>query len=262
MGQQPLSALSFEELLQRARAREEGALQELFLQCETELERWAEQQAAKEKSGSPSPSDISQEAWERVFKHFSTFRGQTKGEWFAWIKSVVFSQAHQLRRAERRQAVKTSGALPLDADEVQEVPALQPSPSQLTSHKEQWRQLLKSLSEMLDDQREALRLYYMKELRVAEVAERMNKTQTSVSSLLQRGLAALRNRMNGETHEETEPAPPVTAAFLVYLKRREAGEPVNPEAFAAEHPDCAAELRSLLAWVEPLRELGRSSSSS
>ena len=89
--------------------------------------------------------------------------------------------------------------------------------------------MLESLSELLDDQREALRLYYMKELRVAEVAERMNKTHDSVSSLLQRGLTALRRRMNGEAHEETEPAAPVTAAFLLYLKRREAERPWTQE---------------------------------
>lgn len=260
MGPRPLSELSFEELLQRARAQEAKALEALFLRCQDTLERWSEQQAAREQSAATRPSDISQQASLQVFKHFSSFKGQTEGEWFAWVKSIVLTQAHQLRRTARRQTGNTSGALPLDADEVQEVPALQHSPSQLTLHKEEWYWLLESLSELLDDQREALRLYYLKELRVAEVARRMSKTQDAVSSLLQRGLTALRNRMNGETREEPEPAPPVTAAFLVYLKRREAGEAVDPEAFAAEHPDCAAELRSLLAWVEPLRELGRSSS--
>src|SRR5688500_8383808 len=104
MGPPQLSELSFEELLQRARSQEEGALEELFRQCQTELERWASQQAAQERSGSPRPSDISQEARLRAYQRFSTFKGHTQGEWFAWVKSVVFTQARQLLREERRQA--------------------------------------------------------------------------------------------------------------------------------------------------------------
>jgi RNA polymerase sigma-70 factor (ECF subfamily) len=260
MGQQPLSKLSTEELIHRARAQEEGALEELISRCQPKLEKWASQQANQERSGSPRPSDISQGAWLRAYQRFSTFKGHTEGEWLAWVKSIVFTQARQLLREEHRQTRNTSDALPLDAEEAQEVPALQRSPSQFTSHKEQWRLVLESLSELLDDQREALRLYYMKELRVAEVAQRMGKTKQAVSSLLQRGLTALRDRMAGEAITEAEAAPPVTAAFLVYLERQEAGEAVDPEAFAAEHMDCADELRSMLRWVEPLRELGRPSS--
>jgi RNA polymerase sigma-70 factor (ECF subfamily) len=261
MGPQRLSDLSFEELLQRARLQEEGTLEELFRRCQTELDHWASQQAAQEWSGSPRPSDISQEARLRAYQRFSTFKGHTKGEWFAWVKSIVFTQARQLLREERRQAGRTHGALPLDIEEAQEVPAPQRSPSQFTSHQEQWRLVLKSLSELREEQREALRLFYMKELRVAEVAHQMGKTQQAVSSLLQRGLLALKDRMAGETSTEVEAAAPLTAAFRIYLERREAGQAVDPEAFAAEFPDCANELRSMLRWVVPLRGLGRSSSS-
>jgi RNA polymerase sigma-70 factor (ECF subfamily) len=255
MGQPTLSELSIEELLRRAREGDERALEELFRQCQRELDGWAAQRASQERTGSPRPSDISQEAALRALKRFSTFKGGTKGEWLSWLKSIVFTQAEQLRREERRQKRDTSGILPLDADEAQAVPALQRSPSQFTSTREEWRHVLANFSQLLDDQREALQLYYLKELQVAEVARRMGRSEDSVASLLQRGLRALRDRMAGVASAEREDPPRLTAAFLDYLRRREAGESLDPEAFAAEHPDCADELRSMLHWVEQLQAL-------
>jgi hypothetical protein len=40
--------------------------------------------------------------------------------------------------------------------------------------------------------------------------------------------------------------------------RLQAGEPVDPEAFARAHPECAERLRQLLPAVEALAVLGRS----
>jgi RNA polymerase sigma-70 factor (ECF subfamily) len=255
MGRPPLSELSIEELLRQARAGDDGALEELFRQCKRELDRWATQRASQERTGSPRPSDISQEAALRALRYFPTFKGSSKGELLSWLKSIVFTQAEQLLREERRQKRDTSNPLPLEDDEVQALPAPQQSPSQVTSTREEWRHVLANFSQLLDDQREALQLYYLKELRVAEVARRMGRSEDSVASLLQRGLRALRDRMAGRASTEVEAPPRVTTAFLDYLRRREAGEPLAPEVFAAEYPDCADELLGMLHWVEQLQAL-------
>ncbi len=105
-------------------------------------------------------------------------------------------------------------------------------------------------------------LCYLKELPVAEVAQRMGKTKHAVEGLLQRGLRTLRARMAESTSAEplASSGPPAdteaaAAALVVYLRRRDAGEALDPASFVAEHPDCAAELREMLHWIERLQAL-------
>ncbi len=261
MAQTPLSELSIPELLRRARDQEEGALDELFRRCQPRMDAWASKRAAQESSGSVRPSDITQEAAQRAFQRFSSFRGATEGEWFTWLKEVLLSQAEQLLRGARRQKRLPTEALPLDGDEAAAVAAPGRSPSQFTSTRQEVRQMLATISQLPEDQRDAVQLCFLEELRVAEVAHRMERSNDAVASLVQRGVKTLRARMAGEANPKVEDSSPLTAAFLAYMARREAGQPVAPDAFAAEHPDCADELRSMLHWVERLLAVRSSSSS-
>ncbi|HYI01572.1 sigma-70 family RNA polymerase sigma factor [Hyalangium sp.] len=257
----PLSELSIEELIFRARAEEEGAIEELLRRCQPSLEG-ASRHATRKRSGSVRPSDVSQEAAILAFQRFSTFKGSTKGELISWFKRIATRQASQLLRDEQRKKRGAPGTLPLDAAEALEVPAPQRSPSQFTARKEEWYQLQKTLSQLPEDQCEALRLFYMEGMSVKEVSGHMERTEASVGSLLQRGLRALRDRMAEKPGTQGEGPSPVDAAFRVYLRRREAGEVVDPDTFAAEFEDCTDELRELLHWMERLQALRQPPSSS
>jgi RNA polymerase sigma-70 factor (ECF subfamily) len=262
MGEQPLPELSVEELLRRARAGEDAALEELFRRYQPRLDAWASQRASRGLPGGTRPSDVVQESALRAFQKFSTFNGNSEGEWLAWLKQVVLSQSVRLVREAKSQKRDDSDAVPLDAVEAQGAPARQRSPSQVTAHHEEWRQLLSRFHQLPDDQREALSLFHLKELPVAEVARCMGRTKTSVESLMQRGLRTLRHQMAGGTGEEPEGSPAqaaarnaADAALLVYLRRCEAGEVVDADAFVSEYPACAEELRGMLHWIARLRAL-------
>jgi RNA polymerase sigma-70 factor (ECF subfamily) len=262
MGEQPLPELSVEELLRRARAGEDAALEELLRRYQSELGTWASQQASQGLPGGERPSDVVQESALRAFQKFSTFKGNSEGELLAWLKKVVRSQAVKLVREAKSQKRDDSGAVPLDTLEAQAVPAPQRSPSQVTAHQEEWRQLMTRFHQLPDDQRDALSLFHLKDLPVAEVASRMGKTKTAVDSLMQRGLRTLRHQMAGGTGEEPEGSPEeaaarnaVDAALLAYFRRCEAGERVDADVFAREYPACAEQLRGMLHWMERLRAL-------
>jgi RNA polymerase sigma-70 factor (ECF subfamily) len=261
MGPPPLLELSDEELIRRARAGEEGAIEELLRRCQRSL-KGASRRATKGQPGSVSPSEVSQEAAIKAFRRFSTFKGSTKGELLNWFKRIATRQAAQLLRDEQRKKRGAPGALLLDTAEALEVPAPQRSPSQFTARREEWFQLQKILSQLPEDQCEALRFFYIEGMSVKEVSRHMKRTEASVGSLLQRGLKTLRARMAEKPDTEVEGRPPVDAAFRVYLKRREAGGAVDPDTFAAEFPDCADELRELLHWMERLQALRQAPSSS
>ncbi|WP_437931221.1 sigma-70 family RNA polymerase sigma factor [Sorangium sp. So ce291] len=262
MGREPLAEVSFEELLRRARAGEHDALEVLFQRCRPVLDRWASRRFSGTQPGGARPSDTAQETAERAFRQFSTFEGSTAGEWFTWLERIFHSRAAQSARDARRKKRVAPGTVPLDAPEAQAAPADQKSPSQAVSRTEEWRRLLALLYELPDDQRDAIGFCHLKELSVAEAAQRMGKTKPAVEGLLQRGLRTLRARMAEDASgEPTAPtiAPVHTeaavAALVVYLRRRDAGEIVDAEAFIAEYSACAAELRLMLHWIDRIQAL-------
>jgi RNA polymerase sigma-70 factor (ECF subfamily) len=190
----------------------------------------------------------------RAFKGFAEFRGKSSPQWHAWLKKVFLNHFAQALRDAKRQKRDALELISLDAPgptEPREVRAQERSPSQSASRREEWRLLLANLTRLPDAQREAIRLCYLEELPVAQAAAQMNRTQTSVRSLLQRGLSTLRNRMAGESGK---PGSDEAARALVeLLERRDRGESPDPEAFAAEHPGCADELRVMFHWIDQLR---------
>ena len=58
--------------------------------------------------------------------------------------------------------------------------------------------LLEALHQLPETQAEAIRLRYMEGLPLAEIVERMGKTDTAVAGLLKRGLQKLRTIMDTE----------------------------------------------------------------
>jgi len=157
----------------------------------------------------------------------------------------------------------------MDSPDALAAPALQKSPSQATAFDEEWRQLLAHIYQLPGDQRDAIWLCHLKELPVAEVAQRLEKSEPAVAGLLQRGLKALRSRMTEGVAADTLDSPGVSdtlndaeAALLTYLQRRDAGELPALDAFLAAHPTCADELRAMLHWIERIQAIRPISSGS
>ncbi|WP_434045156.1 MULTISPECIES: RNA polymerase sigma factor [Sorangium] len=249
-----------EELIARARAGDAIAIDRLFAWCAPLLRKWVSQRLANRQPGIAGRSDIRQDVAERAFLAFPSFKGTTEAEWVAWLQRIVETCTTQSFRDAGRQKRDKAAETPLD----DEIPAQQMSPSQATAAGEQWHELLTQLSQLPEEQQQAIYLCHLKELRVAEVAERLGKTEAAVASLLRRGFRALRDRLM----DIPEPDPPptgarptvdaqdeATAALRLYLRRRDAGERVDPGAFIAEHPSCAEALRHMLECIERLQAL-------
>lgn len=246
---------SVKDLIERARLGDNDSLEELFRRCRPWIDELAARHLAKKQPGILRPSDVAQETALRAFKRFSTFKGTTEAEWLLWLKRIVDTTVTQSFRDAGRKKRKADGTLPLDSSEATEVPTSERSPSQAAAIEEEWQKTFAQMFQLPEEHRRALWLCHLKELPVAEVAARMGKTQAAVAGLLQRGLRALRLRMT----EGTAGAPAgarlpaasedAALALLAYLRRRDAGEHVDPDTFVAEHPSCADELRDMLEWI-------------
>lgn len=262
MDESSLSKLSFEALWVRIRAGEKAANEELLRRCLDRMGKWTEQHREQVVKVGARPSDIAQGSLMKVFQNLDKFRGTSEGEWWSWLRRIVKNEAFQTYRDGMRQVRAAPDTVPLEAKEALGARATERSPSQVTATKEEWRRLLSAFGLLPESQREALSLFHLEGLPVSGIAERMGKTPKAVESLMGRGVRTLRDDMAEEVDAEGPLSPEVAAlrnaadaAFSKYLRRREAGEEVDLEAFVAEHLDCAEELRGMLYWMPRLRAL-------
>ena len=79
---------------------------------------------------------------------------------------------------------------------IQQLPGSTTSPSGVVIREEAVIALLEALHQLPETQAEAIRLRYMEGLPLADIVERMGKSDTAVAGLLKRGLQKLRTIMD------------------------------------------------------------------
>jgi RNA polymerase sigma-70 factor (ECF subfamily) len=148
------------------------------------------------------PSDVVQKTMLQAHRALGEFRGNTDAERAAWLRQIlVRNLAHAVRdfgRDKRNinrerfldEAVNASSAR-LEAW----LAAEHSSPSQKAQRNEDVLQLCEALEQLPESQREAVQLHYWEGCKLAEIAERMNRTPAAVAGLLKRGLRKLRELM-------------------------------------------------------------------
>jgi len=150
--------------------------------------------------------DLVQQTLLKAQQNFEQFRGTTDGELAGWLNTILVNQlTDQLRRA-GRELDEQALARRLEQSSVRFERLLlaeQSTPSQHAVQDERFQQLAKALMRLPDDQRQAIELRHLRELPVAEIADRMQRTIPSVAGLLQRGIRRLREMM-GQPAEELE----------------------------------------------------------
>lgn len=158
------------------------------------------------------PSDIVQQTLLQAHRALDEFRGNTDGEMAAWLRKILARNlAHAVRdfgrhkRDVRRenvfQAAVDESALRLEAL----LAANQASPSQRVQQQEQLLQLCNAVAQLPEAQRDAIRMHYLQDYSLKEVADHMQRTPAAVAGLLKRGLKQLRQSMSN-CHDTTNQA--------------------------------------------------------
>ena len=125
--------------------------------------------------------DATAETFAAAFAALPKYRGDVEPK--LWLLGIARRKvADALRRRERRPETAW--------DETIELPAPQCDPARHFSRGENARQMRELLGELKPDQREALLLKYVENLRVEEIAVVMNRSKGAANSLLQRARAA------------------------------------------------------------------------
>jgi RNA polymerase sigma-70 factor (ECF subfamily) len=199
---------TFDRLLSRAKCGSGPALGQLFENYRTYLTLLARMQLGRRLQGKADPADIVQEAFLEAHRAFGRFQGQSEGELTQWLRRILATTlAHFVRRycGTQLRDVRLERQLAEELDESSQalnfaLAAVQTSPSQLASQKEQAVVLANSLNQLPPDYREVLTLRHLEGLSFPEVARRMHRTVDSVEKLWARALRKLRLTL-GASHE-------------------------------------------------------------
>ena len=154
------------------------------------------------------PSDIVQETLLKAHQARDQFQGSSDAEMAAWLRTILANTlADALRRYQtggRNIAQEQSLQAALEASSMRLEAWLssdQSSPEDHAIRQEQLLRLAEALTQLPEDQRQAVELRHLQGCKVAEVAQTMNRSKEAVAKLLLRGVARLRKLLSEQTEE-------------------------------------------------------------
>jgi len=194
-------------MLTQARQGDGSARGRLLESYSRYLTLLARLQIGRRLRGKVDPADIVQETFLEATRQLEQFRGNSEGEFLAWLRRILAGQiALTIRRylGTRGRDVKLERELAVQLDQSSAMldrglVANYSTPSQHASRREQSVLLAEALGRLPEDYREVIILRHLEALPFAEVAETMKRSQDSVQKLWVRALANLRQLLGEGT---------------------------------------------------------------
>jgi len=131
----------------------------------------------------------------RACQNHTQFRGDSEAERTAWLRKILWNYVRDTYRRTNRRLDEQALARGLEQSSARLANVLvseEPSPSYWAKRSERMVRLGEAIVKLPEDQRRAVELRYLQELPVAQIADRMKRSKTSIAGLLQRGLRELR----------------------------------------------------------------------
>jgi RNA polymerase sigma-70 factor (ECF subfamily) len=143
---------------------------------------------------------VVQDVFLEATRQFARFRGESEAEWTVWLRQILAGcLAHLVRRYFGTEArdVRLERALAGDLDQSSQaldrgLAAVQSTPSQRASRREQAVLLANALTELPDDYHDVILLRHLEGLTFPQVAQRMGRSVDSVEKLWVRAVTRLR----------------------------------------------------------------------
>ncbi len=187
-------------LLERARNGDELARNELFERCRSYVRLVARAQIESWLQAKVDHSDLVQQTLLEAHRGLNNFRGSTDGEWMAWLKRIVQTNAADFVRrygkaGKRRAAREVS--LDARAGDDSEGPTRDPgdsgqqTPSQIVLRREEELEISQAVSQLPEDYQEVIILRNLERLPFDEIAERMGRSRPAVQMLWMRAIRKL-----------------------------------------------------------------------
>jgi RNA polymerase sigma-70 factor (ECF subfamily) len=150
--------------------------------------------------GSCDASDVVQEALLSAWKGLKKLRGDTEGEFWAWLHRIVVNAAKKAARRHRK-----SEPLPAGSSGQVWLPTNFPSPSQdAIAHEEKAggmtrnNELASAIDKLCDVYQTVIQLRVFQGMKYDAIAKHMDRSQVAVRQLWHRALKALRKELGDD----------------------------------------------------------------
>lgn len=200
-----VSELSTVQLVSNAKAGDTEALGTLLERYRGYLLMLAHRYLDQRLRRRIDPADIVQHTFLEVQRDLPGFRGTHPAEFVAWIRNILKNNlatevARHVTTQKRSMNREVHASVGADYDSqaapwLAQLPGTTSSPSGKAMRAEAAMQLIEALHTLPETQAEAIRLRYMEGLALAEIVDRMGKSETAVAGLLKRGLQKLRGML-------------------------------------------------------------------
>ena len=142
------------------------------------------------------PSDVVQESLAAAWTARADFRGNSRTDFFGWLKRIVKNRALNILRyfysRRRRVDLELSGAVH-EAKHKDEN-----TPSQSVMRKEDAARVAAMLERLPEAERKAVFLRYLEDRSLDEIAHQLGRTRSAIVGLIKRGMKRLRELMHAQ----------------------------------------------------------------
>ncbi len=191
----------FEELIQRTRAGDPAAENELLEKCRAYISLIARAQIEGWMRTKFDASDLVQQTLLEAHQGLSRFEGETEAEWLGWLRGILnhntldFARRYQgaaKRDVKREFSIDRAGQQSGASEARQwELPGQSETPSRILLDREQEIQVAEAVSRLPADYQEVIMLRNLQRLSFKEVAARMQRSPGAVQMLWLRALNQL-----------------------------------------------------------------------
>ncbi len=198
------------ELLRRAQAGDDQAREQLFEVCRDYVGIVARTQVGTWMQAKVDASDLVQQTLLDMHRGLSDFRGETEGEWLAWLRKILKHNAQDFvrryggtQKREARREVPLERGTPGQSEKFRLDPQ-DPgeSPSQLVVRRERELTIAQALTQLPGDYQEIIELRNLQRLPFEDIAERLGRSRGAVQMLWMRALRKLEEILKRQTDVE------------------------------------------------------------
>jgi RNA polymerase sigma-70 factor, ECF subfamily len=193
-------------LLERARAGDAAAREELFAKCRNYVNLVARAQVESWMRTKVDASDLVQQTLLEAYRGFQKFNGKSEGEWLAWLRQILTHNAQDFIR--RLRTEKRGGAMEIplqvgtDSEGFFHDPAApEATPSELVSQREREIALADAIAQLSPDHQEVIILRNLQRLPFEDVADRMGRSRPAAQMLWTRAIQRLEQLMSGSSQD-------------------------------------------------------------
>ena len=181
----------FEKKIQQAKDGGPEAIAALLEIYRPWLLRLAEKSIQSHLRPRLAASDVVQGSIILAIKALPNFRGNSKAEFHAWLKTILNNHLVDRVRAAEAQKRGINTSLPMDKDNLVDIV----TPSQIASTKEEVTRVLKAIAGLEEKYRVVLELRYLHGLTFDAIGQQLGMTRDMASRRWQRAIQLLARRL-------------------------------------------------------------------